>query len=778
MSQKRTKNIPQPRLQILALLLLLILPTWARTTSVVDPPLSVSFSRPNGFHPGPIELQLRAPGSSRIYYTLDGSTPSRRANLYEEPIVISTSTAVRAIAFRDGEKGPLQAATYLIGEPETSLPVVTISIDPQLLFDPRQGIFVAGQGKSHANANYWTRQEYLANVEIFENDGNCVYQALSGFRLFGGQSRFFPQKSIALVARDDYQQKRIDYPIFGDGGLKKFKFLVLRNSGSDWGRSHFRDAAITTIAQDMNVDCQDYRPAHVYLNGRYWGIYNIREKLNKYFIAAHHDVDKDSIDFLEHKFTVRDGSRYQYQKLLEFLKENDLANPTHYTYVCSQIDVTSFIDHQIAQIYFDNRDAGGNIRFWRPRTGRGRWRWILYDTDWGMGLYDKDAASFNSLAFHTEANGPRWPNPPWSTFLLRKLLENDLFRRQFATRFADHLNTTLSPGNVLQVIDQIYFNLLPEMPRHLDRWRLSERAWHNEVLRIKNFASDRADYMWRYLQDHFQTGIMRPIVLESTSGGRIVINDHIDVRRERLYTQYFENLPVHLAAVPDYGYRFSHWEGTFSGDKQSTLVLSQDQSAIDLRAVFEPYDHPMASKLVINEISPNDPRSEDWLELYNNSDQRIYLKGWKIVDLKNEFAFPDWHIDPNDYLIVAEDREAFWKAFPRAYNVAGDLDFGISKRHEVIQLFAPDGAAVDSVSYTLPYTDSTFTLSLQLPWLDNADTSNWVQRYGPGTPNGANPYYVDSRVRRNQARWIQAGASFGVLILGLLMLRLRYRGYF
>ena len=104
------------------------------------------------------------------------------------------------------------------------------------------------------------------------------------------------------------------------------------------------------------------------------------------------------------------------------MENNDLSDPVNYTYIQTQMDVQNFMDYQIAQIFFDNRDAGGNIRIWRPQTQNGRWRWILYDTDWGFGLHDDLAYKYNSLAFHTKPDGPRWPNPPWSTFILRKLL--------------------------------------------------------------------------------------------------------------------------------------------------------------------------------------------------------------------------------------------------------------------------------------------------------------------------------------------------------------------
>ena len=287
-------------------------------------------------------------------------------------------------------------------------------------------------------ANFWSKKEVACNIEIFEPTGECVYRNLSGFRLFGGMSRLFPQKSMAIVARNRYGQNRIKHKIFGKGEPDKFKFLVLRNSGSDFGKSHFRDALMTSLVDHWDIEKQAYRPSHVYINGTYWGIYNIREKINRYFIESHSEIDKDSIDLIEHRMSLKKGSRLHYLKMLDFLENNDLSDPVNYAYIKTQMDVQNFMDHQIAQIYFDNRDAGGNIKFWRPQTEDGRWRWILYDTDWGFGLHNNLAYKVNSLKFHTTPDGPNWPNPPWSTFILRKLLENPSFRIAFVNRFAEY----------------------------------------------------------------------------------------------------------------------------------------------------------------------------------------------------------------------------------------------------------------------------------------------------------------------------------------------------
>jgi len=741
----------------------------------------VEFSLEGGFYEQNLELRLVAPGAS-IHYTTNGTKPNARSKRYRGAIPITETTVVRAVAYRNGERGPTTGHTYFIREPETVFPVISIAIPSWLLFDPDRGLFMQGSRAidtiaSMPGANFWSRKEVLINAELFNPEGRCAYRSESGMRLFGGMSRLFPQKSLAIVARKRYGKKRIKYPVFGEDGPDEFKFLVLRNSGSDWGKTHFRDGLMTGLVKGWDLEVQDFQPAHVYINGDYWGIYNIREKVNRYFVATYHDVDKDSIDLIEHYMSLKRGSRRHYKHLLDYLEANDMSNPANFAYVRSLMDVDNFMNFQIAQIYFDNQDAGGNIKFWRPQTPRGRWRWILYDTDWGFGLHQRDAYRNNSLAFHTEANGPSWPNPPWSTFILRKLLENDDFRRAFVNRFSDHLNTTFTPLRVLSHIDTLERQLLPEIDRQLDRWRLKREWWENHVNTLRNFASERPWYVRMHLMDRFDTGRMRELAVSASPGGTVVVNDYLRVRRDQpMQGSYYERVPIAIKVVPDYGYRFSHWEGIEVDSDLRELFLSLHEEQTEIRAVFEKYNHPLAGKVIINEISLNNKKAGDWIEFFNYTDEAVSLKDWIFTDRNHEYTFPDVSIGPHDYLVLCEDSLDFRTVFPEAYNILGGMQFGINKRQEVLCLYASPNAAVDSFSYDIPPTDSTFTLNLLLPNLDNSDLDNWEVRWGPGTPNAANPYYVQSSIRYVQAQWMQVGLAAGVIILCILLLILRSRG--
>jgi len=737
----------------------------------------LEFSEQYSWHDAAFELELYA-NEARIYYTVDGSEPNRHSKRYRSPITIDRTRSIRAVAYNGRNKSKIVGHTYFINEEASNFPTVSIMVNPDLLFDPEYGLFMDGYTVndsiwSKPGANFWSRREIKANTEIFSPKGKCVFRSPTGWRLFGGMSRLFPQKSMVLVTRDDYGKKRFKYPVFGKEGLKKHKFLTLRNSGSDFGKAQFRDAFMTSLVEDWDLEVQNSQGAHVYINGKYWGIYNIREKLNRYYLAAHHDVDKDSLDIMAHKLTRKRGSTIHYRKMIKFIENHNFADQVNFDSLNTLMDIDNFMDYKIAQIYFDNEDAGGNIKYWRPQTEDGRWRWILYDTDWGFCLHDDDGYKNNSLQFHLAENGRDWPNPPWSTLILRKLLENEDFKTQFVSRFLDHLNDSFDSDRVVTRLYEFVEAYKREMPRHWERWNLKEHRWYNEIELMQLFAEERPAYMRKHLQETFDTGEQLDINLCVEGGGQVKINDHLKSGDGR-QLKYFKGIPVQFEAIPNFGFRFSHWEGVAVPDSITRFQLTfEKNNEFEIKAVFEPFKHPLAGQIVINEVSCNNKKTGDWVELYNSTDEEVNLKGWILTDLKNEFRFPEFKLPGKSYAIVSEKEKKLRNSIPTQLGIIGDIGYGLSKRREVVQLYSHQGDMVDSIGYLLEPTDSVFTYNLMLPDLDNGDEENWVMSPGIGTPGSGNPYFVESKIRIEQERYVKIGAMVGLILILLFLLGVR-----
>ncbi len=738
--------------------------------------VQVRFSVPGGHYASGIRLSLFAPPGASIYYTLDGATPNLKSQRYTAPIQITETKVVRAIAYDRKQFSVPVTQTYLINEPAHGLPIVSVAMSPSTLFHPKYGIMMEGPYADPAvehkpGANFWTRKEYLCNVEIFEDNREPVHNSPAGFRIFGGYSRVFPQKSFVLVSRKRYGSSQFEGKILPKAGLSKLKYLVLRNGGSDWNGAHFRDELMSALMDNWGVEKQAYRPAVVYLNGKYWGIYHIREKINARFLADHKLVDQDSIDLLEHRNTVRSGRVDHYNALIQYIETHDLSVPEHYARVAATIDVDNFIDYQIAQFYCVNNDAGGNIRFWRPQHKRGKWRWIFFDMDWGLGLHNPKAWQANSFRFFTEPNGPAWPNPPWSTFLLRNLLKNEQFKTRFINRMCDRLNTDFATSRVHSQIDTFVQALSPDMRRHLRKWKLSATEWNRSVETMRVFAVERPAQLRTYMEQFFALDAPADLEVHPAQGGATLVNGAVSVHNQVYHGHYYQSRPVELTAKPQSGYRFVEWEGV-AGKHTTIQVQLQTGRILRVRPRFEPYTHPLTGVVMINEICPYNKKTGDWLELYNKSDAHLKLGGWSLSDGSGaSFMLPDVQIAPKGFVLICRNAQKFKLKHPLVTSpIIDGMSFGLDKALETLMLTSPEGDLIDSVSYSVEPQKTDYTIDLLLPSLDNSKPNHWSVHLGPGSPGLDNPMFFAQMTGSQKEFWLRIGLGIGLVILAFAAL--------
>ncbi len=461
------------------------------------------FSHRGGFYDDGFSLSLHLqspPPGAVIHYTLNGREPTEDSPVYKEPIPIDKTTVVRARAFAEGRlPGRSVNHSFFIQENST-LTVVSIAMDPKDLWDPREGIYVKGYHASsefpYLGANFWKDMEKPIHLQVFEPDGRLGFSFDAGIKIAGQYSRAMPQKSFNIFARNRYGYNVMEYPFFPGEPLTTFKAITLRTSGQDATLSKIRDSMMTSLLDITDLDYQLSHPANVFINGEYWGVYNIRERINKYFIAYNHDVDPENVDLLQGNSIVRAGSNEEYLALRDFVSRNDMRVTENYEYVKTQMDVESFIDFWVAQIYFANTDSA-NIRFWKERSPEGKWRWIVYDLDWGF-----FNVNHNTLYYVTNPEGTGIGRH-LSTALLVNLLKNEEFKNLFIERMAHHLNNTFETERVLAVIDKFAGAIEPEMHRHLARWGGTVSGWNSQVQRLRNFAEKRQAIILPHIRRKF-----------------------------------------------------------------------------------------------------------------------------------------------------------------------------------------------------------------------------------------------------------------------------------
>lgn len=648
-------------------------------------PLQPEIDQVSGFYSEPVSLRFSSSESEEIRYTLDGSDPVATSPLYESPITLKKTTVVKAACFNEVGSSSVVTRSFFVNDREFDLPVVSIIVEPDHFFSNKTGIYVEGSNGIVGNCmdspvNWNQDWERPIRFEYFSPQGELLVDKPAEARIMGGCSRLHSQKSLTIVAKDG----RFNYPFFKSKPITSYNSIVLRNSGNDWATqvssyewatgTMMADAFMQELLKDeVDLDCQAYQPVAVFINGKYWGLHNMREHLNNKYIENNHPkVDANNIDLIKNYWDVKDGDSEALSKLQVFLLANDLSDSAAYAEACRLVDVNEFINYQIAQIYYANYDwPGNNIRMWRERNDEGKWRFMLYDTDFGYGITGENPQT-NSLEFALEPNGPDWPNPPHSTLLFRKLLENEKFKELFIQRFMVMIHSTFATGRADSILYAMKDAIKTEMDYHIQRWHHADDPnvpWATLIDRMSYWGRNRQKAMQDVLKEYFDLDTPVAVNLSLSvekSATLFAAGKRLANAENRV--ESFKGLHLNVRVVPEDGYRFSHWEDA-SGkilSEQTMLDLVLEDSA-GFIAVME--ERPIPSGLSINEILTDNRKlvfnssgaSPDFVEIYNAGPDTADLSGLYLSDdslnLK-KFKLPfdsNLQISPGGYFVFWAD---------------------------------------------------------------------------------------------------------------------------
>jgi hypothetical protein len=559
------------------------------------------------------------------------STYDEDPSYYIPDFNIFKGTVVRARAYKTGAlTSNIVTQSYFVspeGTDRFSIPVISISLDENKFFDYNDGIYVAG-----ADFDTWRLEnpdesalftefsnydrsgdvtEKIGHFNYFVNGSEVLNQQV-GIRINGGSTRAFQHKSLRLYARSELGASTFDYPIFPNENYNSYKRLVLRNSGNDFFNTYYKDAFTHELIEKTGLDNQAYQPSVIFLNGEYWGMLNIRERLDRHYFERKYGIVEEDIEILGDAYEVDEGSDEHFLDMFSFLENNSLADNSNYDYINTQMDVENFRDYFITNIFVQNTDwPGWNTLFWRKKTADyepnapygndGRWRTAIKDTDAGFGLM-LDINDHNTLEFATATGGTEWPNPEWSTLILRRLLENEAFELSFINRFADMMNTFFLPERVVDLSNQFAAVIEPEIAQQYNRWAApySFAWWLESQNVVETFALDRPTFQREHIRAKFgiSNDINATLDVNDDTNGFIKINT-IDIIQDTPGVSanpypwsgiYFHNIPVTLTAIPLEGYTFSHWSGDVtSTEAQITYTPTGDFS---VTANFIPSQEP------------------------------------------------------------------------------------------------------------------------------------------------------------------------------------------
>lgn len=527
--------------------------------TLVDVATEVKPVTRGGFYKGSVEVVLQREPGCKLFYTLDGSEPTELSKEYTAPFTLYKTTVVRAIHIKDGSlAGSVCTETYFINE-TSEMPIVSITVDPVAMFDSTTGMYMDGPNASktppHMGGNYWNKDLILdANVEFFENQKVRGFKRPFGLKIHGGWSRGAPKKSLALMFKEQYGEGALEYPVFPDyPDARLFKSLILRMGGDHGNDVIVYDVLNSYLTKGRNIEYQKSRSAQVFINGQYWGLYNIREKLNEHYFTTNFGLDGNEVNMVKDGGIVQQGSVADYVKLIEYIRHHDISESHVYNYVKAEIDVYNYIDYMASQIFIVNNDwPSNNIKWWKSNTPGSKWRWIMYDTD-GAGLDDETYVDFNMIEFVTNSDKKiDYPNGADFTFLFRRLLRNSEFKTDFINRTMTLLSTNFHPDIYKSKLSYLLSFIGEEYKRDFDRWRIPYENWSEKMDNMNSFSDQRPAIVRKHLQEHFDLSEPVSITLSSEKG-EVTINGLTG--GASLKGEYFSDIPLTLSVSDSSGFK-------------------------------------------------------------------------------------------------------------------------------------------------------------------------------------------------------------------------------
>lgn len=715
-----------------------------------------SFSIETGFYSGNLTVGLSASANAEIRYETGGTIPTANSPLYSSPISIDTSTVIRAIAIETGKQSSETVTNTYLFEDQHTIPVVSFVMEPDSLFDFDKGMYVIGDSSDtngeypFVGANFWEEFEYPMNLEYLNEFGNPQFEFRAEANISGNFSRGFLKKSFTINNNDKFGLSEIEYPLFPENNYTNYDGFVLRAGAEERSRLLNELMRIINLQWGHKNAMQAYKPAVLYINGKYWGIYTIYERKNDDFVESRYGFD--DIDMIKDYDEVTDGNADAYDLLIDKFNDESLQGEAFFEYAQSVIDFDSFTDHWIYQLYTSHGDPN-NVRYWRPKQEDGKWHYISHDFDWWRNLGDEPQEFYSSLKeFMSGSIG--------GYNIFGRMMANESYREIFLNRLADLLNTSFQPDYMLGLIDSIDTAINPEMPRDISRW---SDGWYDiggptvydmEYIReiTEDYIFEIPPFIYAEIADTLNIDTVR-VSLASTTNGSIQLNSiNPDLSSSTWSGVYFQGVPLTLQAKPEEGYQVTSW--IVNGESQTgspSLTIPLTATALTIQAQFE----EITELLVINEINYNssdDFDTGDWIEIYNPTDTDINASGWifKDDDDTHQFIIPEnIVVKSKGYLVLASDTTSLKTVNTDARNFVGDFDFGLSGNSDDVRLFNANSTLIDVVTYDdeSPWPTEAdgdgSTLELTDPDSDNALSGSWMAstRLGgtPGWENGSIP---------------------------------------
>lgn len=650
-----------------------------------------------------VTITTKEPNAT-IYYTIDGTDPTSKSTKYTTPITLNKTTVLKAISVSnqvDIQPSLMEFATYFINE-KHGLNVVSIS-----------GAF---ELDSLANGN----KDLIpfGSFELFDESGDRKAATYGEFNSHGQDSWVNNQRSLDFVSRDECgYNNAIKHQIFnGLSDREEFQRIILRAAGDDnypggsgtvGGGAHMRDAYLQNLVKkgNMHLDVRTGTKAIIYLNGRYWGVYDLRERPNDHdYTEYYYGQGKFDLQYIQTWGTT--WAEYgdqkaitDWDKLVTYVRKNDMRDSVRFNYVNSQLDMKSLTDYVITNSVSVCSDwLNYNTGWWRglnPAGEHKRWNYQLWDNDATFGYYVnytgipdtaakkakvcdveilKDSVTiryeaviaedtleiFGQIFYPGDTISPAFEYQTLvdlnsHMFILQKMRENPIFNQYYITRYADLIHTVFSKQNMLAYFDEVYQKIKPEMPRHVQRWGGSMQEWERNVAKMRHYISQRCDFLSSSLKDCYQLSGPYDVTFDivGTPSAAIEINSKL-VETFPYVAPCYGNIPLKVAATSnDKNFEFGEWQATqsnttFNNNKKANttigIVAGEKITAKFVKAIISNDDAKPAAQF---EVTAFPTIFENHLTLQYSLNEATNVKV-SIIDLTGKTVavannFDAWH---------------------------------------------------------------------------------------------------------------------------------------
>lgn len=585
----------------------------------------------------PFQLTVTVPAGATLRYTADGTTPTLTNGLtYTNALTISKTTVLRMRLFQNGMlPSAVRTCSYILRDKDYMLPVLSVVSDPGGLYSDSLGVFVTGvNGVSGSGISFscnwnmdWDRP---AAFNYITADGDSVHSQEVTLTRFGGWSRSWYPYNFKLKAQGQYEgQKYLTFPFFPNKPYQRNKVLQVRNGGNDL-LCRIKDAALHNIiiSSGLHLDCQDYMPVHTFINGSYIGMLNMREPSNKHMGYSNYGLDTDEMDQMRLGGGVEvnvgtDEAFWRWSNLARQADKEDV-----YREICDLVDIDEFVNYMATQMFLGGDDwPGNNCKAFKGWDGK--FHIVLFDID--------QALRFDAYAFtHIQNNRSV---PLVNIFL--NMLKNPTFRRLFIDTYCVVAGSVFDPDRCASIIDRISSEMDPALALE----NLSTQPTAGFMKQV--LTASRRDRMMEGLRNWRQAQINSPAqrvqLSSNVAGAQLLVND-VMVPTGRFDGTLFA--PCTLTATAPEGYTFKGWQ-----DETGTIIATKPTFSIDgkggltLTAVYEQVTsdeellQQIAMPIKVNEVSAGNDiyaneyfKRNDWLELYNNTDQPLDVAGLYLSD--------------------------------------------------------------------------------------------------------------------------------------------------